>query len=65
MKTAAIWARVSSEGQRDLSLDGQVERVRVKLEGMGYIPEHVLRVVWTSTNLRPCPQFQEEYHCRW
>jgi site-specific DNA recombinase len=59
MKTAAIWARVSSQGQRDLSLDGQVERVKGKLESIGYIPQHIFKVVWTSTNLQPCPEFQE------
>ena len=59
MKIAAIWARVSTQGQQDLSLDGQVERVKGKLEDMGYILQHVFKVVWTSTNLRPCPEFQE------
>jgi len=59
MKVAAIWARVSTEAQQDLSLDGQVEKVKAKLEAMGYIPQYVFKVVWTSTNLQPCPEFQE------
>jgi len=59
MKIAAIWARVSSEGQKGLSLDGQIERVKSKLESIGYIPQHILKVVWTSTDLQPCPEFQE------
>src|SRR3990172_6372953 len=37
MKTAAIWARVSTSDQRDLSLEGQVERCLAKLESLGYL----------------------------
>jgi len=59
MKVAAIWARVSSAGQRDLSPEGQVERVKVKLESMGYVPQYVFKVIWTSTDLMPCPEFQK------
>lgn len=59
MKVAAIWARVSSPGQQELSPEGQVERVKSKLEGMGYIPQYIFKVVWTSTDLKPCPEFQE------
>jgi hypothetical protein len=59
MKVAAIWARVSTAGQKDLSLDGQVERTKAKLESMGYDPQYVFRAIWTSTDLKPCPEFQE------
>lgn len=59
MKIAAIWARVSSRGQEEISPEGQVERVKTKLTGFGYIPQHIFKVVWTSTDLKPCPQFQE------
>ncbi len=61
MKVAAIWARVSTQDQRELSLDGQVERVKAKLEGLGYVvpPERILAVDWTSLNLYACPPFQE------
>ena len=59
MKIAAIWARVSSQGQQELSPEGQVERVKAKLKGLGYIPQHIFKVVWTSTDLKPCPEFQE------
>ena len=59
-KVAAIWARVSTEGQRELSLDGQVGRVRTKLEEIGYVvpPERVLAVDWTSMDLLSCAAFQ-------
>lgn len=58
---AAIWARVSSIGQQELSLDGQSERVKGKLESLGYIipPEFIFKVTWTSLDLEPCPEFQE------
>ena len=60
-KIAAIWARVSSKGQAELSPEGQVERVRSKLEGLGYIvpPDFIFKVVWSSLDLEPCPEFQE------
>ena len=59
-KVGAIWARVSTNAQKDLSPDSQVERVRTMLEGLGISvpPENVFKVVWTSTDLKPCPDFQ-------
>jgi len=61
MKLAAIWARVSTQDQRELSLDGQVERCKAKLESLGYVApqERILAVDWTSLDLYSCPQFQE------
>jgi len=46
-KIAAIWARVSSKGQAEMSPDGQVERVMNKLNSQGYIvpPEYIFKVV--------------------
>ncbi len=60
-RIAAIWTRVSGKGQAELSPEGQVERVRSKLEGLGYIvpPEFIFKVVWSSLDLEPCPEFQE------
>jgi len=57
---AAIWGRVSTHDQRELSLDSQEAAVRRMLEADGYkIPaECVLKVDWTSLNLMACPQFQ-------
>lgn len=61
MKTAAIWARVSGPGQRELSLESQTERNKAILEGRGYVlpPERILKVDWSSPYLDSCPQFQE------
>ncbi len=61
MKVAAIWARVSTSDQRELSLDGQVERVKAKLEALGYVvpPERILKVEWSSMDLYSCPPFQK------
>lgn len=57
---AAIWARVSSEGQKELSRDGQVDRVRTKLTAEGYSvpPEYIFKVIWTSLDLESCSEFQ-------
>lgn len=55
---AVIWARVSTPGQKDPSLDSQVERAKAKLANEDYSIYHIYQVVWTSTNLRPCPDFQ-------
>jgi DNA invertase Pin-like site-specific DNA recombinase len=56
---AAIWARVSTAGQAELSLDSQVERCRQKLEAEGYgaKPEHILKVTWSSAELANCPDY--------
>jgi site-specific DNA recombinase len=58
-KTAAIWARVSSIGQRELSPEGQVDRVKTRLLDLGYsVPEEcIFKVVWTSLDLQSCPEF--------
>lgn len=60
-KKAAVWARVSSMGQGELSPDGQVERVKTKLQEMGFfVPSDcVFKVVWTSLDLDSCSEFQE------
>jgi site-specific DNA recombinase len=59
-KIAAIWARVSSKGQEEMSPEGQVERVRPKLEDAGYVipEENIFKVTWSSLDLEPCPEFQ-------
>jgi len=59
MARAAIWARVSSPGQADISPESQIARVKGKLHEMGYEVTHVLQVVWTSSDLKPCPEFQQ------
>jgi len=56
---AAIWARVSGKSQTELSPEGQVERVKAKLESLGYSAKYVFKVVWSSLDLEPCPEFQE------
>jgi len=60
MKTAAIFARVSTTGQRELSLDTQVDRTSSRLQSQGYhvSPEHIFKVDWTSLDLFNCPEFQ-------
>ena len=59
-KIAAVWARVSSVGQQELSPDGQVERVKKRLIDQGFtIPhEYIFKVVWTSLDLESCPEFR-------
>ena len=57
---AAIWARVSSKAQMELSLDSQINEVKPWLESQGWtIPnERILRVTWTSLDIIPCPELQ-------
>ncbi len=59
-KIAAIWARVSTPGQAEPSLDSQVTRARAKLENAGYVvpAERILAVDWSSLDLFSCPDFQ-------
>ena len=47
-KVAAIWCRVSTSDQREMSLDSQEAP-----------PRYVLKVDWTSLDLMACPQFQQ------
>jgi len=57
-KTAAVWARVSTEGQQ--SLDYQVAEVKAWLESQDYcVPENrILKVHWTSLAILDCPEMQ-------
>jgi hypothetical protein len=63
-KVAAIWCRVSTHDQRELSLDSQEKAVRKTLEAQGYEtpPEYVLKVDWSSLDLMSCPEFQQLRH---
>jgi hypothetical protein len=60
MKIAAIFARVSSSGQRELSLDTQVDRASSRLQAQGYHApaDRILKIDWTSLDLFNCPEFQ-------
>jgi DNA invertase Pin-like site-specific DNA recombinase len=60
-KIAAIWCRVSTSDQRELSLDSQEVAVRKALENQGYQipPDYVLKVDWSSLDLMSCPEFQQ------
>jgi hypothetical protein len=60
MKPAAILARVSTVGQRELSLESQVDRAMTKLRSLGYEvpPNRIIKVDWTSLSLFDCPEFQ-------
>ena len=59
VKTAAIWARVSTHDQRETSLPSQIDRCKTKLEEEGYTITHTLFADWTSTDLFSCLEFQE------
>ena len=58
---AAIWSRVSTHGQGELSLDSQEVAVRKALEAQGYDapPQYVLKVDWSSLDLMSSPEFQQ------
>ena len=60
-KVAAIWCRVSTHDQRELSLDSQEIAVRQVLEAQGYhVPDHlIVKVDWSSMDLMSCPDFQQ------
>ena len=60
-RVAAIWCRVSTHDQSELSLDSQEKAVRPVLEQQGFeVPsQYVLQVEWTSLDLLACPQFQQ------
>ena len=61
LRTAAIFCRVSTRDQGELSLDSQELAVQRVLTKQGFhCPSHyVVKVDWTSLDLMSCPQFQE------
>ena len=59
VKTAAIWARVSTSGQAETSLPDQISRCQEKLLQAGYSAIHTFQVDWSSMDLYSCPEFQE------
>jgi hypothetical protein len=60
-KVAATWCRVSTDGQRELSLDSQELAVQKTLAAQSYEtpPQYVLKVDWSSLDLMSCPEFQQ------
>jgi len=50
-----------------MSLDSQADEAKGKLESLGYtVPnELIFKVAWTSTDLKPCPQFQQLQQLVW
>ena len=58
---AAIWCRISTVGQGELSPESQEDRVRQVLEAKGFeVPSHyVFKVEWSSLDLESCPEFQQ------
>ncbi len=58
---AALWARVSTHDQREMSLDSQESAVLGCLTTKGYeVPaEYVLKVDWSSLDLMACQDFQQ------
>ncbi|MCI0896624.1 MAG: recombinase family protein, partial [Chloroflexi bacterium] len=60
MRKSAIWCRVSTQDQRELSLDSQEATVRPVLESEGFTvpPDRILKVDWSSLDLSACPEFQ-------
>ena len=60
-RTAAIFCRVSTREQGELSLDSQEVAVARALDRAGFYcpPQYLIKVDWTSLDLMSCPQFQE------
>ena len=58
---AAIWCRISTVGQGELSPESQEDRVRQVLEARGFeVPSHyVFKVEWSSLDLESCPEFRQ------
>ena len=58
---AAVFCRVSTHDQRELSLDSQELAVRKELEAQGYsVPDQfVIKLDWSSLDLMSCPEFQQ------
>jgi len=53
----AVWARVSTVGQEELSLDSQVTRAADLLRSEGHSADYVFKTTWSSEDLHNCPDF--------
>jgi hypothetical protein len=62
LKTAAIWARVSTTGQRELSLDTQIAQCQQLLKSKGYIATKILSIDFCSLDLSVSKEFQQLQH---
>ncbi len=59
VQPAAIWARVSTNDQRETSLPSQLYRCKELLDTKGYSVIHTFQVDWSSMDLYACPEFQQ------
>jgi len=59
LKTAAIWARVSTKSQDEISPSSQISRCKDLLEKKGYTLTKIFSVVYCSLELDYCAEFQE------
>jgi DNA invertase Pin-like site-specific DNA recombinase len=59
IKIAAIWARVSTAGQKETSILTQVEACRAKLIEQGYIVRHIFEETFCSLDLYASEKFLE------
>ena len=59
IKIAAIWARVSTAGQKETSIPTQVEACRAKLTEQGYIVKYIFEETFCSLDLYASEKFLE------
>lgn len=59
LKTAIIWARVSTPGQGETSLPTQIDHCQQLLKSKGYIATKIISVDYCSLDLYACPEFQQ------
>lgn len=59
IKTAVIWARVSTKGQKEISPDTQITQCQQLLKNKGYIATKILSVDYCSLDLANCKEFQQ------
>ena len=58
-KPAAIWARVSTKDQKEISPDTQITRCRELLKSKDYIATKIFSVDYCSLDLYTCREFQQ------
>ena len=59
LKTAAIWARVSTKGQKEISPDTQITQCQQLLKNEGYTATKILSVDYCCLDLAACKEFQQ------
>jgi DNA invertase Pin-like site-specific DNA recombinase len=62
LRTAVIWARVSTKGQKEISPDTQIAQCQQLLKSKGYVATKIFNIDFCSLDLSISKEFQQLQH---